>query len=248
MFKNPFSFSGRIRRLEYGLTYILSFTIVLFVSPFFEISEFLDSIIVLIVLLAYWIILAQGTKRCHDIGNNGYSQLIPFYVFIMLFEEGDKKENKYGLNPKTKEYLEKKIPFKLMVSKNISHLKYIIIVTTTLFLVLILGINNLIFFKYDTYLTLSYYIMPIPGFIFLLRIIYYKKPYPIKKSSLIHQQLVFSIFYYSIIRLYNIIFRISDFNFKTIIFEFTAVVFIFGLTHISVDLYSMIFKSNSKDV
>ncbi|MDO5978583.1 DUF805 domain-containing protein [Flavivirga spongiicola] len=248
MFKNPFSFSGRIRRLEYGLTYLFCISTLILFSSFIEASDFSDSIFSLFVLIAYWILLAQGSKRCHDLGNSGFYQVIPFYILFMLFNDGQNNENKYGLNPKSKEYLEKKRSFKFPVVKKISRIKFIEIITVTLLLALILGINNLIFPEYDTYLTLSYFLMPIPGFIFLLYISYYKKSYPEEKSGLVNQQLVFAVFYYLTIRLYNIVFRLASFDLETIIFELILILFIFGLTYISLKLYSSIFNHRLKDV
>ena len=248
MFKNPFSFSGRIRRLEYGLTYLFCALILILGSFFTEISESLDSIFVLLVFILYWILFAQGSKRCHDLENNGFYQLIPFYILIMLFSDGQNNENKHGLSPKSKEYLEKKRSIKFPVVKKITQIKFIEIITVILFLTLILGINNLIFSEYDTYLTLSYFLMIIPGFIILLYISYYKKYYPQEKSSLVSQQLVFAVFYYLTIRLYNIIFRLANFDFETIIFELIAILLILGLTYISLGLYSFIFNHRLKDV
>lgn len=48
-----------------------------------------------------WFFLAQGAKRCHDRGNSGWYQLIPFYGFWMLFADGDAGVNNYGVNPKS---------------------------------------------------------------------------------------------------------------------------------------------------
>lgn len=106
MFKNPFSFSGRIRRLEYGLS-ILIYLFVLY-SVVFLLASIVDDedtalgmyLMMLIPLL--WFTWAQGAKRCHDLGNSGFYQLIPFYGLWMLFEDGKKGPNKYGPNPKGK--------------------------------------------------------------------------------------------------------------------------------------------------
>lgn len=103
MFSNVFSFSGRIRRLEYGLSYIIyeiwSIISVLICNP----NTNGDGALILYYLLqipGLWFLCAQGTKRCHDRGNSGWYQLIPFYGLIMLFGGGDYGYNKYGLDPK----------------------------------------------------------------------------------------------------------------------------------------------------
>lgn len=103
MFANPFSFNGRIRRLEYGISYI----IYLFLHGVIKSLMFLanDSIVVAIIVLvlsalAGWFILVQGAKRCHDRGNSGWYQIIPFYVFWMLLADGDDYDNGYGPDPK----------------------------------------------------------------------------------------------------------------------------------------------------
>jgi uncharacterized membrane protein YhaH (DUF805 family) len=50
-------------------------------------------------LALLWWILAYGAKRCHDLGNSGFYQLIPFYFLFMLFQKGDVGDNFYGQNP-----------------------------------------------------------------------------------------------------------------------------------------------------
>lgn len=102
MFKNIFSFEGRIRRTEYGLSYLgyilLSNIPDILISLFnINISEIIYAIIVIPIL---WIMLAQGAKRCHDRGNSGWYQIIPFYVFWMIFADSNYGPNKFGDNPK----------------------------------------------------------------------------------------------------------------------------------------------------
>jgi len=106
MFKNPFSFNGRIRRLEFGLSYLIVIGIaiaVIFVLNATSTREN-SSVTGIIVLLTYiplaMFSYAQGVKRCHDIGKGGTWQAIPFYVIWMLFVDGEVGPNKYGENPK----------------------------------------------------------------------------------------------------------------------------------------------------
>ena len=105
MFQNPFSFKGRIRRLEYGITYLGSVVVQIVLSLVGELAN--EQIAPFIILgpfvgLAY-LSIAQGAKRCHDRGHSGWYQLIPFYSLWMLFAEGEPGPNKYGPNPKHKQ-------------------------------------------------------------------------------------------------------------------------------------------------
>lgn len=99
MFSNPFSFYGRIRRLEYGLSYLIIFVFFLIIAAAMDNSE-PNPLVLLLYIPAYWFLWAQGAKRCHDLGNSGWWQIIPFYFLWMLFAPGDKEENEYGENPK----------------------------------------------------------------------------------------------------------------------------------------------------
>lgn len=100
MFKNPFSFYGRIRRLEYGLSIIIMYAYFFLVGVFMGILDLPESTMFLFLIPAYWFSLAQGAKRCHDRGNTGWYQIIPFYGLWMLFAGSDYGMNDYGPNPK----------------------------------------------------------------------------------------------------------------------------------------------------
>lgn len=107
MFKNPFSFEGRIRRTEYGVSFIIFVVARVIVrivesamsnNPYENNSTGVFTLICLIPLL--WFLWAQGAKRCHDVGNSGWWQLIPFYSLWLLFQDGQPGSNQYGENPK----------------------------------------------------------------------------------------------------------------------------------------------------
>ncbi|MES2387082.1 MAG: DUF805 domain-containing protein [Bacteroidota bacterium] len=97
MFKAPFSFDGRIRRLEYGVGTIIS-TVAYYGVIF--LGALIHPIIFVLYLPILWFAIAQGAKRCHDRGNSGWYQLIPLYGLWMLFADGDLGPNEYGDNPK----------------------------------------------------------------------------------------------------------------------------------------------------
>ncbi len=102
MFKNPFTFDGRIRRTEFGISLIIYFVAYVIVTGI-GVSAGLDGgarIVFILFIPILWFRWAQGAKRCHDVGNSGWWQLIPFYVFWLLFQDGQAGSNQYGENPK----------------------------------------------------------------------------------------------------------------------------------------------------
>lgn len=102
MFKNLFHFKGRIRRLEYCLSYIF-YIVILNIGSFLAGDDDIGLILYYIIFFAaFWFLLSQGAKRCHDLGNSGFYQLIPFYVLWLWFADGEPHPNKYGENPKNK--------------------------------------------------------------------------------------------------------------------------------------------------
>ena len=100
MFSNSFSFSGRIRRTEYGITFIIAAILITFINVLTEESYELAWLFLAYIPI-YWFFFAQGAKRCHDMGNSGWYQIIPFYALWMIFAKGEEGiSNKYGINPK----------------------------------------------------------------------------------------------------------------------------------------------------
>ncbi len=97
MFKYPFSFNGRIRRTEYGITFIIY--VFVYVATLLAIDAG-GTAAVLLIIPTVWLLWAQGAKRCHDVGNSGWFQFIPLYFLWLIFKEGEIGENAYGSNPK----------------------------------------------------------------------------------------------------------------------------------------------------
>ena len=60
----------------------------------------ISSLFFILAIPVIWFMIAQGAKRCHDRGNSGWYQLIPFYELWMLFADSDNGNNEYGPNPK----------------------------------------------------------------------------------------------------------------------------------------------------
>jgi uncharacterized membrane protein YhaH (DUF805 family) len=123
MFQNPFSFKGRIRRTEYGFSIIIYFVIAVIINVIGAKGEGAGLIFIAYIPLL-WFLWAQGAKRCHDRDNNGWFQIIPFYIFWMLFADSVKRINKYGANPKGIENIkqttnEQKIQNKIPIIKKV---------------------------------------------------------------------------------------------------------------------------------
>lgn len=100
MFQEIFSFKGRIRRLEYGLSIIFYFLLITVINAMFLETGNELPILGLLHFPALWFLFSQNAKRCHDLGNSGWYQIIPFYGFFLLFADGDKNANIYGNSPK----------------------------------------------------------------------------------------------------------------------------------------------------
>jgi uncharacterized membrane protein YhaH (DUF805 family) len=100
MFQNPFSFDGRIRRSEYGVSIIIFAILSAIIITIISESDGKAGIVAIAyipLLIFRW---AQGAKRCHDLGNSGWWQLIPLYSLWLIFQDGQPGNNQYGPNPK----------------------------------------------------------------------------------------------------------------------------------------------------
>lgn len=99
MFSKPFSFGGRIRRSEYGFSLMIYWLIYIVIIGISESSKEFGFIGLAFIPLV-WFLWAQGAKRCHDLGNSGWWQIVPFYILWMLFQDSERGANEYGENPK----------------------------------------------------------------------------------------------------------------------------------------------------
>ena len=102
----PLSFNGRFSRRDFlfssiigsGLMYGLLESIEFFPSSLsFELSLMSYGCLALLLL---WFIYASGTKRCHDLGDQGIFQMVPLYVFWMVLAKGDSGVNQFGRPPR----------------------------------------------------------------------------------------------------------------------------------------------------
>jgi uncharacterized membrane protein YhaH (DUF805 family) len=96
MFKNAFSFNGRIKRTEYGISFIIYIVLYIFIRIMVEGVNGMPAFGLLYIPMI-WFLWAQSAKRCHDLNKSGWWQLIPFYFFVLLFSEGDQWPNQYDI-------------------------------------------------------------------------------------------------------------------------------------------------------
>ncbi|HOZ40421.1 MAG: DUF805 domain-containing protein [Flavobacteriales bacterium] len=100
MYRKPFSFQGRTRRLELVISVVILFAISLVVGIAFA-PKLPPYHVGLIALPVTWLFLAQGVKRCHDLGKPWWWFFVPFFVLWMLIAAGEQRVNQFGLSPKS---------------------------------------------------------------------------------------------------------------------------------------------------
>lgn len=97
--KNYAGFSGRARRKEYWMFYLINVIISILLSVIGTAIDFifLGNIYSLALLVPT---IAVGVRRMHDTNHSGWFLLVPFYNLYLLCINGDAGENKYGADPK----------------------------------------------------------------------------------------------------------------------------------------------------
>jgi len=97
-------FSGRARRTEYWMFYLIVMLIALILGIIAGLLPSLAknlNVIVNIYQLAIVVpSLAVGVRRMHDINKSGWFLLIPLYNLVLLVRPGDTGDNQYGPDPK----------------------------------------------------------------------------------------------------------------------------------------------------
>ena len=97
----PFSFKGRIGRLQLILSYVVGFVAWFASFLLFDIEHSDGNGGVILLFLActvvfFWFLYAQCAKRCHDLGKSGAWMFVPFWNVLLFFAEGEKQNNQYG--------------------------------------------------------------------------------------------------------------------------------------------------------
>lgn len=95
--KDFFSLEGRIDRSEYFISLIVFLICLEVINEIISVNDNLSFFELLFIPL-FWMIIAQGTKRCHDIGQHGWLQIIPFYIFLLIFKKGQRDVNQFELD------------------------------------------------------------------------------------------------------------------------------------------------------
>lgn len=103
----PFSFKGRIGRVQLILSYVVGFVAWFASFLLFDIEHSDGNGGVILLFLActvvfLWFLYAQCAKRCHDLGKSGAWMFVPFWNILLFFAEGEKGENQYGQGTEVK--------------------------------------------------------------------------------------------------------------------------------------------------
>lgn len=99
----PFSFKGRIGRVQLILSYVVGFVAWFAIFALSENElyylEYNSNVFLLFLactVVFFWFLYAQCAKRCHDLGKSGAWMFVPFWNVLLFFAEGEEQDNKYG--------------------------------------------------------------------------------------------------------------------------------------------------------
>lgn len=102
----PFSFKGRIGRVQLILSYVVGFVawfaIYALSEPALEYNSNIFLLFLACTAVFLWFLYAQCAKRCHDLGKSGAWMFVPFWNILLFFAEGEKGENQYGQGTEVK--------------------------------------------------------------------------------------------------------------------------------------------------
>jgi uncharacterized membrane protein YhaH (DUF805 family) len=105
-FGTLFAFRGRVGRVQLLLVLAIWFPAYIYgiraLNPVF--GSALD---ITIAVLPWWILFSQVLRRCHDIGFSSWELITGliyplynlYFVFILIFQEGEEDENDWGQKP-----------------------------------------------------------------------------------------------------------------------------------------------------
>ncbi len=246
MFSNPFSFNGRIRRLEFGLSYII-FIFSFFLSGFISetIGDEEGSIIMLALIPGYWFMIAQSAKRCHDLGNSGWYQLIPFYGLFLLFEDGKRGTNRYGNDPKDK--LTPSVPkepfqlyIKLPQDKSLAKIS-IEMCTFALLNTWLIVLTEQLGENYTIISLLGLVFSVVCCYFMLLYFGFHGQKLPQLKAFWIRHHLAYALLVYIIATIYGVVFQNEAVDLDAMVWAIFISAFFFGLTYIGSWFYSHYF-------
>jgi uncharacterized membrane protein YhaH (DUF805 family) len=249
MFKNPFSFAGRIRRLEYGISYLIHIVLFTLGALFFDTIDKGEYLFFFLLIILKWFIFAQGAKRSHDIGNSGFLQLIPFYIIMLIFAEGTVGSNKYGLNPKEFPFQGyKKESFQINLPENKTFIGILNqLVTLVLLNTLIISLCIYYLKQHETLLYVLSLISIIGCCFLALSAINYKDYFSQARLYLNAQRVAYSLLLYLGVRLFGVVFLLHKFDIDLLFYEGFYIIIILVTTYISYLLYSTFLKKNRND-
>ena len=98
------TFSGRARRKEFWIFYLINILISA-VLAFLGVKIDFPSLSTIYSLAIFLPSIAVTARRMHDTGKSGWYYLIPLYNLYLLCIDGDKGGNSYGPDPKNRESL-----------------------------------------------------------------------------------------------------------------------------------------------